>query len=283
MKNVRMKGKKPVPILHFSPLKIICGNLKTGVITHPKHGEIVLNDAYLTFAEYYQAAVMPAEVRKPKQKASVEGSAGKTAGKIIGLLRNETFCSLEALNRGIREALDKLNSKEFQKRNGSRKIIFETEEKPMLRALPLMPFEICEWSYNHKVGPNSHIWFDKGQYSVPGDYLNRYVDVRYNNAMIYIYSSHKLIAEHKRLPADIKNGKRTKVSHLPYPLYMICSLYASVQGINNSPFLPHRALHGLQLLFNIYLIYLSKNLYKTIHNPIGKPNSTPPIKTPIIN
>ena len=54
------------------------------------------------------------------------------AGKIIGLLRNETFRSLETLNRGIREALDKLNSKEFQKRNGSRKIIFETEEKPML-------------------------------------------------------------------------------------------------------------------------------------------------------
>lgn len=31
-----------------SPVKIICNNLKTGVITHPKHGEIVLNDAYLS-------------------------------------------------------------------------------------------------------------------------------------------------------------------------------------------------------------------------------------------
>jgi len=28
---------------------------------------------------------------------------------------------------------------------------------------------------------------------------------------------------------------------------MMCSLYASVQGIDNSPFLPHRAVHGLQL------------------------------------
>lgn len=203
-----------------SPVKIVCDNLKTGVIAHPKHGEIVLNDAYLSFAEHYQVAIMPAEVRKPKQKPSVEGSVGKIARKIIGMLRNETFHSLEALNRGIREVLAKLNSKEFQKRNGSRKIIFETEEKPMLRALPLIPFEICEWSYNHKVGPNSHIWFDKGQYSVPGDYLNKYVDVRYNNAMVYIYSSHKLIAEHKRLPAGIKNGRRTEVSHLPYPLYI---------------------------------------------------------------
>ncbi|MEY8336280.1 Ku protein [Lachnospiraceae bacterium 47-T17] len=33
--------------------------------------------------------------------------------------------------------------------------------------------------------------------------------------------------------------------------YAICSLYASVQAINNSPFLPQRALHGLWLLFII--------------------------------
>lgn len=203
-----------------SPVKIVCDNLKTGVITPPKHGEVVLNDAYLSFAEHYQVAIMPAEVRKPKQKPSVEGSVGKIARKIIGMLRHETFHSLEALNSGIMDALAKLNSKEFQKRNGSRRILFETEEKPMLRALPLIPFEICEWSYNHKVGPNSHIWFEKGQYSVPSDYLNQYVDVRYNNAIVYIYSSHKLIAEHKRLPSGLKNGKRTEASHLPYPVYI---------------------------------------------------------------
>ena len=29
--------------------------------------------------------------------------------------------------------------------------------------------------------------------------------------------------------------------------YMMCSLYASVQGINDSPFLPQRVWRGLQL------------------------------------
>lgn len=222
-----------------SPVKIVCDNLKTGVITHPEHGELVLNDAYLSFAEHYQIAIMPAEVRKPKQKPSVEGSVGKIARKIIGLLRHETFYSLEALNRGIRTALIKLNSKEFQKRNGSRKILFETEEKPMLRALSLIPLEICERSYSHKVGPNSHIWFRKGQYSVPVDYLNQYVDVRYNNTMVYIYSSHKQIAAHKRLPSGLKNGKRTEASHLPYPQYMPETVETTIAkaeeiGINTS-------------------------------------------------
>ena len=56
----------------WTPVKIVCDNLKIGVIMHPKHGEIVLNDAYLSFAEHYQVAIMPAEVRKPKQKPSVE-------------------------------------------------------------------------------------------------------------------------------------------------------------------------------------------------------------------
>lgn len=197
------------------PVRIVCDNLKTGVNAHPKHGEIILNDAYLSFAEHYQVAIIPAAVKKP----SVEGSVGKIARKIIGMLRNETFYSLDGINREIRKALDKLNEKAFQKRIGSRKTIYEVEEKPLLRPLPFIPYEICEWSYEHKVHPNSHIWFDKGQYSVPSDYIGSRVDVRYSTAMVYIYSLHKLIAEHKRLTPGTKNGKRTEPSHLPYPIY----------------------------------------------------------------
>jgi transposase len=40
--NVHMLGFFEGP-----PVKIVCDNLKTGVITHPKHGGIVLNDAYI--------------------------------------------------------------------------------------------------------------------------------------------------------------------------------------------------------------------------------------------
>ena len=47
-------------------------NLKTGVIKHPRDGEIVLNDAYREMAGHYSAAVLPGRVRKPKDKASVE-------------------------------------------------------------------------------------------------------------------------------------------------------------------------------------------------------------------
>ena len=75
------------------------------------------------------------------------------------------------------------------------------------------------WSYKHKVYPDSHIWFDKGRYSVPSGYINSNVDVKYSNTMLYIYISGKRIAEHMRLSAGSKNASRTDPSHLPYPQY----------------------------------------------------------------
>ena len=85
-----------------TPVKVVCDNLKTGAASHPKRGEIIRNEAYLSLGGYYSVAIMPAGVKKPKQKASVEGSVGKTAKAVIAKLRNDTFPSLAALNAGIR-------------------------------------------------------------------------------------------------------------------------------------------------------------------------------------
>ena len=201
-----------------TPVKVVCDNLKTGVISHPKKGEVILNEAYLTLGEYYSVAIMPTGVRKPKQKASVEGSVGKIATAIIAKLRNEIFTSLGSLNAGIRRALKEFNDKPFQKREGSRSIIFETEEKPYLRELPLVPFEVCEWSYKHKVNSNSHIWWNKGQYSVPSRYIGYKVDVKFNNNLVYIYYNRTEIAKHQRLSPNTINGIRTDEKHLPFSL-----------------------------------------------------------------
>lgn len=199
-----------------TPVKIVCDNLKTGVNSHPKRGEIILNEAYLTLGEYYSVAIMPTGVKKPKHKASVEGAVGDVATAIIAKLRNEVYTSLEALNAGIRLALEAFNEKTFQKRFGSRNLIFENEEKSCLRALPLVPYEVCEWSYKHKVNSNSHIWWNKGQYSVPSRYIGLKVDVKYNNHLVYIYYNRTEIARHQRLPKNVVNGIRTDQNHLNY-------------------------------------------------------------------
>ena len=51
--------------------RIVPDNLKTGVIKHPREGEVVLNDAYRELAAHYSAAVLPGRVRKPKDKVSI--------------------------------------------------------------------------------------------------------------------------------------------------------------------------------------------------------------------
>lgn len=50
------------------PVRTVCDNLKTGVVKHPKEGEVVLTDAYEALGLHYSTAIMPAGVRKPKQK-----------------------------------------------------------------------------------------------------------------------------------------------------------------------------------------------------------------------
>ncbi|MFL2136652.1 IS21 family transposase [Ruoffia sp. FAM 24228] len=69
--------------LQGSPKIIICDNLKTGVVKHPKQGDVVLNAAYQEMADYYRTAILPAKPRTPKGKASVEGAVGKITTQII--------------------------------------------------------------------------------------------------------------------------------------------------------------------------------------------------------
>ncbi len=42
------------------PVRTICDNLKTGVVSHPKEGEIILTDDYAACGSHYITAIMPA-------------------------------------------------------------------------------------------------------------------------------------------------------------------------------------------------------------------------------
>lgn len=46
-------------------------------------------------AEHYNLAILPARVRKPKDKPNVEGAVGKISTWITAALRNEQFSLLQ--------------------------------------------------------------------------------------------------------------------------------------------------------------------------------------------
>lgn len=195
--------------------RIVPDNLKTGVIKHPAEGEVVLNDAYRELAAHYSAAVLPGRLAKPKDKASVENTVGNVATVVIAALRDQRFATLPELRVVIRERVAAYNAKPFQKRAGSRLSVFEAEEKPLLRPLPQVPFEISQWFYGRKVQKNGHVVFERNFYSVPYEHIGRSVDLRITDTMLEVFAGDQRLTSHLLAPAGVVNEYRTHDSDLP--------------------------------------------------------------------
>lgn len=196
------------------PRRTVCDNLKTGVISHPKEGDIVLNDSYEALGLHYMTAIMPAGVRKPKHKASVEGTVGKVATAIIASLRNRTFYSFEELKTAVREKLDEFNRKPFQKREGSRYEVFQ-EEKSYLQELPAIPYEIAKWVYGRSVNLDCHVVYAKNRYSCPYQYAGRKADLKVTDTNVEVYVKGERVATHNKFPDYASNKYSTHEEDMP--------------------------------------------------------------------
>ena len=135
--------------------RLVCDNLKTGVVSHPREGEAVLNDAYRSMAEHYSAAVIPGRVRRPKDKPSAENTVWHATMALAGVMRDRSSGSLDEPRAAVRAWLDECNSRPFQKRDGSRRSMFESDERPLLTPLPETAYEVADWIYGRKVRPTA--------------------------------------------------------------------------------------------------------------------------------
>jgi len=117
------------------PEVVIPDNLKSGVHRACRY-EPDLNPTYAELAHHYGVAVVPARVRKPRDKAKVECGVLLVERLILAAMRHRTFFSLSELNEAIGGLLEKLNTRPFKKLPGSRKEAFERIDRPALRPLP---------------------------------------------------------------------------------------------------------------------------------------------------
>lgn len=159
-----------------SPKILVPDNLKSGVKS-PDYYDPEINPAYQELAEHYNCAVVPARIRKPKDKAKVESAVLHAERQILARLRNETFYGLGELNEAIDGHLDALNERPFQKLPGSRKSMFLEYERPLLLPLPETAFEISERK-KARVSVDYHVQVDGNYYSVPYTLLKEVVEVR---------------------------------------------------------------------------------------------------------
>lgn len=191
---------------------LVPDNLKTGVQEHSRK-QLILNPTYKDMANHYNTIIMPARVKAPKDKASVEGSVRTISTWIIASLRHSQCFSLDEWNSLAKQKLEMFNDRAFTKREGSRRSAFLAEEKDFLSPLPPMPYQMSEW-LTAKVQPDYHISVKSQFYSVPYEYISQQVDVKATDHLIEVFYNHMRIASHTRLYG--KYGRQsTNPDHMP--------------------------------------------------------------------
>ena len=179
------------------PVSVVPDNLKTGVERTNWYSPVI-NKSYHEMAEHYGTAILPARVRKPKDKPSVEGAVGVISTWILAAIRNKKHFTIGELNQSIAEKLIAFNERPFQKKPGSRYSVFLEEEKDKLQPLPVMPYELALWK-KAIVQFNYHIDVDKMHYSVPYEYIKCQVDIRITRNVIEVFYSNMRVCCHPRV------------------------------------------------------------------------------------
>jgi hypothetical protein len=177
--------------------KLVPDNLKTGV-THASFYDPVLNPSYLALARHYGIGIVPARVRRPRDKPLVENGVQQVERWILAPLRNRQFFSLDELNAAIAEKLFELNNRPLSADAAqTRASVFKEHEQPKLRALPGEPFTIGRWQ-RFKLGSDYHIRIDGVAYSAPFGLIGKLVDVHSTASLVGIFHQGERVASHAR-------------------------------------------------------------------------------------
>lgn len=172
-----------------------------------------VNDRYRQMADHYGTAIVPARVRKPRDKAAVESAVNTVNTRVLGYLLEETWTTLAELNEAIAERVHEINH-DLRRVDGSTRFQrFTDDEAPMLSRLPDEAFEQVDWRAV-KVGRNYHVTTDYQHYSVPHTLAGRMLRVRLTVSRVTVFDGQQVVAEHSR-----KTGRKgqysTDPAHVP--------------------------------------------------------------------
>lgn len=193
------------------PRTICPDNLKSGVKT-PNRYEPELNPSYQELAEHYQVAVLPARVRKPRDKPHVENSVQNVERWVLAPLRKRTFFRIGEANRAIAPLVQALNQREMAHLGKSRRELFEELDQPALNPLPEHPYEFAIWKIA-KVNIDYHIVFEGHYYSVPYHLVRQEVRIRTTESLLAIFHQGKQVAVHPR--SSLQGRFSTRPEHMP--------------------------------------------------------------------
>lgn len=168
------------------PAIVVCDNCKQAVLTNRDWIDPDLNKDYAEWADHNHTVILPAKVRKPRYKSSVENAVGILEKGFFHDLEDNCYFSLEQFNRDLWKKLDALNHENFKKKDYSRYDKWE-EERHELMPLPSMQYQYMERK-TAKVSGDFHVRFDNAYYSVDKAFLHKSVMIAATADTVNIYS-----------------------------------------------------------------------------------------------
>ena len=190
------------------PQILIPDNAKTATY-RPQRGDPqrLLNDRYSQFATHYGAAIVPARVRAPRDKGSIERAVRTANHRIIGHLSHEVWSTIQELNEAIEVQVEVIN--DLKNPHGiTKREIFMSEEASHLGVLPAQRFTQVTWK-QLKVGRNYHVSTDYQHYSVPYQLAGQVLKTRLTDTTVTLFAGEKVVCEHGR-----KYGRKGQYSTL---------------------------------------------------------------------
>ena len=152
-----------------------------------------------TFLEYSQTRgffVDTARVRKPKDKARVEGS--------VRYVRNDCFAGellrdVEAARaRAVHWAREEAGLEPHRTTRRRSREHFETVERPALKPAPTSSYDTPKWT-RPRVPSDQHAQVACGLYSLPHEYVDQKLDARADKQTVRFYVAGELVKTHARV------------------------------------------------------------------------------------
>jgi len=193
------------------PRQIVCDNLKAGVTASCRY-EPGISRTYQDMASHYGTAVLPARVRRPRDKAKVEVAVQVVQRWILARLRHQKFFSLAELNAAIFALMVDLNDRPMRHLGTSRRALFETLERPALLALPALPYVYAEWR-RCRAGLDYHVEVQGHYYSVPYRLMREIIEARITDQTVELFHRGNRVASHLRSPRAHRHT--TTAEHMP--------------------------------------------------------------------
>lgn len=177
------------------PEEIWFDNMKTVVDEHDINtNKVTFNSKFLEFSKNMMFTPIACKPYRPCTKGIVENVA-----KIMNRLKvyNEEFDSLDELIKIVNDLNFRLNNCEKSQATGQYPaVLFEEKEKEYLTKVNLNQFDYSSSRQVRKVSSESMINVNNNKYSVPVEYLGKFVEIQIKDNQLLIYYNGELIRKH---------------------------------------------------------------------------------------